>query len=90
MLTVELNAALRHVMAVTQNPAMARALKLEQDRQSKQADELLEQVRLGQEKAAEPVVVDVEGNRLREQAERRPHRPVSTGRQRTSVPAMVS
>lgn len=87
---VELNAALRHVMAVTQNPAMARALKLEQDRQSKQADELLEQVRLGQEKAAEPVVVDVEGNRLREQAERRPHRPVSTGRQRTSVPAMVS
>jgi hypothetical protein len=87
---VELNAALRHVMAVTQNPAMARALKLEQDRQSKQADELLEQLRLGREKAAEPVVVAVEGNRQREQAERPPHRATPTKRPRTSVPAMVS
>lgn len=87
---VELNAALRHVMAVTQNPAMARALKLEQDRQSKQADELLEKLRLGQEKAAEPVVVEVEGNRQREQAERPPHRATPTKRPRTSVPAIVS
>lgn len=86
---VELNAALRHVMAVTQNPAMARALKLEQDRQSRQADELLEQLRLGQEKAAAPVVVDVEGNRQREQAERSPHRATPTRRPRTSVPAVV-
>ncbi len=86
---VELNAALRHVLAVTQNPAMARALKLEQDRQSKQADELLEQLRLGREKAAEPVVGDVEGNRQREQAERPPHRATPTKRPRTSVPAAV-
>jgi hypothetical protein len=86
----ELNDALRHVLAVTQDSAMARALQMEQNRQSKEADALMEKLLLDEANAEETAAGNtsvLEGNRLRDQSERAPHRASPAGRPRTSVPA---